>query len=125
MHQHNFERDMDIISSINVDMLAQAQCEEENRVPIPNAAVCLLWKHIHASSGCVIGSDQSRQSQIWSTSIMLNPPTLWITINPSNIHDPMAQIFSDVDINLYNLFGCVGPDREVVQIISQQICMRP
>ena len=42
MHHHNFERDMNIISSINVDMLAQAQHEEENREPILNAAVCLL-----------------------------------------------------------------------------------
>ena len=79
MHCHNFERDMNIISPINVDMLAHAQCEEENREPISNRAVHLLQKYINASSGQVMGSDQSRyqlQSQIWLTSIMLNPPTL-------------------------------------------------
>ena len=53
------------------------------------------------------GSNQSRvqlQSQIWSTCIMKNPPSLWITINPSDLHDPIAQIFAGEDINLDALF---------------------
>lgn len=51
MHQQIFERDMHVISSINVDMLTQAQQEEENRILISNPAVRLLQKHVHASSG--------------------------------------------------------------------------
>jgi len=30
----------------------------------------------------------------------LNPPTLWITINPSDLHDPIAQLFAGEEINL-------------------------
>ena len=62
-----------------------------------------------------MGSDQLRyqlQSQIWSTSTMLNPPTLCVTINPSNIHDPIAQVFAGADVNLDDFFACVGPDAE-------------
>src|SRR5271156_1091882 len=96
-------------------MLQQAQHEEEMHIPISSPAVRLLCKHIHGSSGWVMGSDQSRyqlRSQIWSTTIMLNPPTLWITINPSDVHDPIAQVFAGENINLDNLFGIGGPDAE-------------
>ena len=35
-----------------------------------------------------------------------------MTINPSDIHDLITQVFVGVDINLDNLFGCIGPDAE-------------
>ena len=60
-----------------------------------------------------MGSDQScyqLRSQIWSTSIMLNPPTLWMTINSSDIHDPIAQLFARENINLNNLIALVAPN---------------
>ena len=41
------------------------------------------------------GSDQAHyrlRSEIWSTSTVLGPPSLWITINPSDLHDPIAQV---------------------------------
>ena len=63
----------------------------------------------------MMGSDQSRyqlRSQIWSTSIMLNPPMLWITINPSDIHDPIAQVLAGENINLDDLLAAVGPDAD-------------
>ena len=62
-----------------------------------------------------MGSDQScyqLRSQIWSTSIMLNPPTLWIMINPSDIHDPIAQVLAGENINLNDLLAVIGPDAD-------------
>ena len=53
-----------------------AQVEEKNGRPISDPAVQLLRRHIFATGGRVTGSDQARyqlRSQIWSTSIMLNP----------------------------------------------------
>ena len=115
MRSQRFQKDAQIISKITLAMLQQAQAEEEQGQPISNPSVCLLRKHIHASSGRVMGSDQSRyqlRSQIWSTSIIMGPPSLWITINPSDLHDPIAQIFAGENINLDNLLDTVGPDAE-------------
>jgi hypothetical protein len=62
-----------------------------------------------------MGSDQARyqlRSQIWSTSIYLNPPSLWITINPCDLHDPIAQVFCGEEINLDNFMATMGPPKE-------------
>ena len=115
MHRNNFEKDARVMSSITLPMLQQAQSEEENHIPISSPTVRLLRKHIHGSSGQVMGSDQSRyqlRSQIWSTSIMFNPLTLWMTINPSDIHDPIAQVLAGDNINLDDLLALVGPDAD-------------
>ena len=45
-------------------------------------------------------------------SIMLNPPSLWITINPCDLHDPIAQVFAGENINLDNLWEKPGPSKE-------------
>lgn len=42
---------------------------------------------------------------------MLNPPSLWITINPCDLHDPIAQIFCGEEINLDKFFATAGPDK--------------
>ena len=74
---------------------------------------------MHAAIGRVMGSDQSRyqlRSQIWSTSVVLGPPTLWITINPTQAdlhesnYDPIAQVFAGANINLDQFSPDVGPD---------------
>ena len=115
MHRQNFERDAHRLSLITLPMLQQVQHEEENHLPLSDPTIRLLRKHVYGSSGHVMGSDQSRyqlRSQICSTSIMLNPPTLWITINPSDLHDPIVQVFAGEQIDLDNLFGVVGPDSD-------------
>ena len=40
----------------------------------------------------------------------MGPPSLWITINPDDLHDPIAQIFAHEQINLDNLLGSMDPD---------------
>ncbi|KAF8226911.1 hypothetical protein L208DRAFT_1299605, partial [Tricholoma matsutake] len=62
----------------------------------------------------VIGTDKSHtqiQSQIWSTSVMRGPPLLWLTINPSDTHDPIAQFFAGHDIDMDNFSPTDGLDR--------------
>ncbi len=39
-------------------------------------------------------------SKIWSTTVHYGPPTLWITINPSDLHDLIVQIFAGEDIDM-------------------------
>jgi hypothetical protein len=42
--------------------------------------------------------------------VMFNPPTLWVTINPSDTQDPIAQVMAGVDINLDEFNTAIGPD---------------
>jgi hypothetical protein len=62
-----------------------------------------------------MASNQARfqlRSQIWSTSIYLNPPSLWITINPWDLHDPIAQVFCGEQIDLDHFIATAGPSKE-------------
>jgi hypothetical protein len=113
MNRANFERDARTMLSITEEKLVQARREEESNKPISDPAVRLLRKNVHTSIGRVKGSNQSRyqlRSQIWSTSIYLGPPYLWITINPSDLHDPIAQIFAGETINLDAFVSTAGPN---------------
>ena len=71
-----------------------------------------------------MGSDSSRywlHSQIWSTAIYLNPPSLWVTINPCNLHDLIAQIFAGKQIDLDNFSLQLVPAKINILRISWQI----
>lgn len=41
-----------------------------------------------------------------------NPPNLWITINPDNLNNPIAQIFANEEIDLDEFVCTAGPDRQ-------------
>ncbi|KIN94543.1 hypothetical protein M404DRAFT_90965, partial [Pisolithus tinctorius Marx 270] len=89
--------------------------EEEQHRRISDPAIQLLRQHLYATAGRVQGSDHSRyqlRSQIWATSIMFNPPSLWLTINPCDLHDPVAQIFAGEHIDMDNFLATIGPSKE-------------
>ena len=115
MKRSDFERNVRLMSSITMADLQAAQLEEESNKPISNPAVQVMRKHILAMSSRVQGSDASRlhlRSQIWSTNIRLGPPSIWITINPSDIHDPIAQVFAGEKIDLDNFVSTMGPNKQ-------------
>lgn len=45
-------------------------------------------------------------------SAYLGPPSLWITINPSDLSNPIAQLFAGENIDLDNFLSSLGPDSE-------------
>ena len=54
------------------------------------------------------------RSKVWSTVLLFNPPSLWITINPADTQDPIAQVIAGVDIDLdkfCNLSGLNSQER--------------
>lgn len=113
MHRQDFECDAVAISSLTVADLKQAEKEETAHVLISNPCVKLLCKHVFTSSAQVKGSDKSRASyhrQIWGTCLCLHGPSLWITINPCDIHDPILQIFAGEEINMDDFNARLGPD---------------
>ena len=42
------------------------------------------------------------RSKVWSTAVQYGPPSLWITINPSDTQNPIAQVFTGENIDLNN-----------------------
>ena len=115
MRRNDFDRYARAVQSIDTGDLRQATQEERQGLPISSPAIRLLRKHVHAGIGRVQGSNQSRyqlRSQIWSTSIRKGPPTLWITVNPSDLHDPIAQVFAGEQINLDAFLATEGPSKD-------------
>ncbi|KAJ3912169.1 hypothetical protein F5877DRAFT_93634 [Lentinula edodes] len=54
-----------------------------------------------------------KADQLWSTTIYLTPPSLWITINPCDLHDPIAQVFAGESIDMDAFEATMGPNKEV------------
>ena len=113
MKHKDFEHDAVALGSLTVEDLKQAE-EEEARQLIPsNPQVRLLKKHVFASSARVTGSDNCRtqyRGRIWGTCLYMGGPSLWITINPSDIHDPIAQFFVGEEIDMDKFCVSAGPD---------------
>lgn len=115
MQRKNFDSDARILSCITAEKMEAARREEEKGLPVSDPAVRLLRQHVYATFGRVQGSDEAPyrlRAQIWSTSISMNPPTLWITINPCDLHDPIAQIFAGENIDMDAFIATAGPSKE-------------
>ncbi|KAG2085337.1 uncharacterized protein F5147DRAFT_782096 [Suillus discolor] len=83
--------------------LKQAEKKEAKKLPISNPCVHLFVKHVFASSGRVMGSDRScaaYQGKIWGSCLTLRGPAAWLTINPCDLHDPIAQVLVGEEINM-------------------------
>ena len=95
--------------------LLNAAGEESRKVLFSNPAVQSLRKHILATRAKVMGTDESRikiRRQVWSTVVLRGPPSLWITINPSDTNDPIAQVLAGEDIDLDDFHADSGPNAE-------------
>lgn len=115
MRRKDFERDAHILATITQDKLREAVRREELGQIETDPSVRLLRQHLHTAGTRVQGSDAQRyqlRSKIWSTSVMLGPPTLWMTINPSDLHDPVAQVFAGEDIDLDAFVATDGPSQD-------------
>jgi Helitron helicase-like domain at N-terminus len=121
MNKHSFERDASVIETITSEKLALAQKEEERNIPISDPAVQLLRKTMQGALVHVIGSNENQyqmRGQIWSTCVSLGPPSLWITINPSDINSPIAQVFAGEKIDLNHLASTVDPQHRAENIAN-------
>ncbi|KIK32555.1 hypothetical protein CY34DRAFT_110924 [Suillus luteus UH-Slu-Lm8-n1] len=108
-----FHKNEYLFRSLTVTDLQQASEEEEQHKPCSNATIRHLKKHLTAVRSKVMGTDESRtkiRSLIWGMSVMNNPPSLWITINPTDTHDPIAQVFTGAEIDLDHFQHLAGPD---------------
>ena len=89
--------------------------EESAKQPVSNVALSHFLRAATITRASVIGSDASRfrfRSQIWGTSIVFGNPSLFLTINLSDHHDPIAQFLTGEDIDLDNFCNALGPSQE-------------
>ena len=79
-------------------------------------------KHIKVVSSHVMGSAYSRSTlriKIPSLCFNLGLPSLFLTINPADIHSPVALYFAGVDLNLENILSeALSTSYERAQIIA-------
>ncbi|SJL10774.1 uncharacterized protein ARMOST_14168 [Armillaria ostoyae] len=64
----------------------------------------------------VPGTDESWKTlhlKIWSTTVAFNPPNLWLTINPNDTQDPIAQVITGESIDLDDFVKHSGPSPTV------------
>jgi hypothetical protein len=102
-----------VFHQLTPEDLATASREEAKQQDPSNPIIHSLKKHIFAVRTNVIGTDESRiniRSYIWGMTIMKNPPSLWITINPTDTHDPIAQVLAGQEIDLDAFDKTAGPD---------------
>ena len=103
MSREDFEADTDLLADLSLRDLQEAQVDEEAHRSIGNERVRRLQHHLYATSSHVMGSAKMRttyRSQIWGTCLWLRPPSLWVTINPMDYEDPIAQVLAGEEIDM-------------------------
>ncbi|KAK0436979.1 uncharacterized protein EV420DRAFT_1487302 [Desarmillaria tabescens] len=111
----SFIKNRAAIMSLTPETLKKASEEEAHRVPFSHPGVRALRKQLSAVRVCVPGTDKSRRSirsKIWSMNLVFNLPSLWITINPSDMHNPIAQVLAGENIDLDHFVKTAGPNLE-------------
>jgi hypothetical protein len=115
MNRRDFHQFESAISRITPQDLLDASIEEEKHVKFTNKDVQVLWDHISATRSRVMATDESRtkyRSMMWSMVAALGPPSLWITLNPSDTHDPIVQVFAGHEIDMDAFRSDEGPDAD-------------
>jgi hypothetical protein len=97
--KHCFLREENAIRSLKPSDFELAAAEERARKPFSNPVIRSLRRNLSAVRAKVMGTDESRIkicSLIWGMCIKKCPPSIWLTINPADTQDPIAQVL-DLD----------------------------
>lgn len=113
VQQSTFKRHAVEFGRLTAADFAAASVEEERGLPFSNSTIRNFRRHLSVVRSKVTGTDESRRSiraQIWGCTIVNGPPAVWMTINPSDVHDPIAQLLAGADIDLDQFAAERGPD---------------
>ena len=97
-HEHD-------IRSLTPSDFELASAEEKAYKPFSNPVMRALRQNLSSVRTKVMGTDELRikiRSLIWGMCIKKNPPSIWLTINPADTQDPIAQVLCGEDIDLDN-----------------------
>ncbi|KAI0257798.1 hypothetical protein BC834DRAFT_791938, partial [Gloeopeniophorella convolvens] len=110
----DFEAIVPLLGGVTREALMHAGEEECRGDNITNPSVEVLCQRVHRTIARVVGSDASRESiraEIWATVIQYGLPSVWLTINPDDLHDPIVQVFAGKAINLDAFDPLLGPSK--------------
>ncbi|KAJ3568696.1 hypothetical protein NP233_g5549 [Leucocoprinus birnbaumii] len=108
----SFTRHQNAIATLEEKDFLQASQEEMARRPISNPVMRVLREELSTVRVSISGSDESRvgiRRKIWGATTMFGPPAIWLTVNPSDTHDPIVQFLAGKDIDLDNFDRLAGP----------------
>ena len=91
------------IKSFTVADFELAANEERARKPFSNPDMRSLRHTLSSIRAKVMGTDESCmriRSLVWGMCVKKNPPSIWLTINPSDTQDPIAQVLCGENIDL-------------------------
>lgn len=97
---HSIARSMATVTKADIEHAVQ---EETRNMPISNPAIEKFIRSAVISKSKVVGSNASRarfRSDIWGACVMFGPPSIFLTINPADHHDPIAIHLAGADIDL-------------------------
>ncbi|KAF9494035.1 hypothetical protein BDN71DRAFT_1508087 [Pleurotus eryngii] len=108
-----YRKHADAIRQLKSVDFIKASMEESNRRPFSNPIIQVFQTQLSGLRLHIMGINESCQgirAQIWGCTLNHGPPSLWLTINPSDIHNPITQVLAGEDIDLDNFEARNGPD---------------
>ena len=105
MSKSSFLRHERTIRGLTSSDFEKAGAEEMAHKPLSNSTIRSFRNSLSAVRSKVMGTDESRikiRSFIWGVCMMKNPPSIWLTINPADMQDPIAQVLCGQEIDLDN-----------------------
>ncbi|KAJ3566046.1 hypothetical protein NP233_g7249 [Leucocoprinus birnbaumii] len=112
MSRTDYSRNLNLIAQLTPEDFAVASAEEERSESFLNPAMRALHQSMSTAAGKVVYTDASIKqvrSVVWGTVTECGPPTIWFTLNPSDLHNPVAQVFVGQDIDLDAFDSTIGP----------------
>ena len=91
------------IRALCPDDFQTASAGETAHQSFSNPFMRSLRQNVSSICAKVMGTDESRikiRPFIWGMCVMKNPPSIWLTINPADIQDPIAQVLCGEEFNL-------------------------
>lgn len=103
-----FQRSAEKIETLSCDDIATAlaNISKQSYSSIVDQRINSLMKHIKAIGGRVMGSAHSRsalRTKIHALCFYLGLPSIFVTVNPADMHSPVALYFAGINLNLDNI----------------------
>ncbi|CAF4359899.1 unnamed protein product [Rotaria magnacalcarata] len=100
-----FQQSAQLLETLSSEDVATAllNISKASYSKVSDERINTLMKHIKVVGGHVMGSAHSRsalRTKIHSLCFNLGLPSLFVTINPADIHSPVALYFAGVDLDL-------------------------
>ncbi|KAJ7584278.1 hypothetical protein C8J56DRAFT_892964 [Mycena floridula] len=112
MERSSFAKHQHALLSLTPKHFVKASQEEAAGKPFSNPTMRILRQQVSAIRARVEGTNEAQQAmraKIWGTTMVCGPPSLWMTWNPSDTQDPVAQFLCGADIDLDNFVERTGP----------------